>query len=129
MRKSPSDSQKLKDIVMDIIDGTVCFDDVNTSWFAPGEVEVSVANAAVELDIFHFEAALIDASRMVAGTSAGEANLRIDIQQNGQFRTIAATNQIRDFLDEFQRNTAAIALVCHRGIVKTVADDNFVPHQ
>ncbi len=103
-------------------------DELNPLVFG-SEFEISIPYLVVELEIFSLESSFIFRPPMVAGPGACETNVRFDIEQERDIRTIWLANQIGQFLNEIQWNAAAISLIGHRGMVITVADHHLVPLQ
>ena len=89
------------------------------------EFEITVTHSVVELEIFGFEPSFIFRTPMVACPGAGETDFRLDIEKERHIRTVWLADKIGQFLNEIQRNAAAISLVGHRGMVITVADHHF----
>src|SRR4029077_9905619 len=90
-----------------------------------GEFKVTVTNSVIEVEILRFKSSFIFRPRMVAGTSSSETDFRLDIEQKCHIRAVWRANKVSQFLNEVQRNAAAIALVRHRRMVIAVADHHF----
>ena len=69
-----------------------------------------------------FEPAFVFRARMISRARAGQADLGFDIEQERQIGPITVAHQIRKFLDELERNAAAVTLIRHGCMIEAVAD-------
>src|SRR5215813_9197614 len=66
---------------------------------------------------------------MVPGARASQSNFRLNVKKKSHIRPKRIANKIGKFLNEIQRNAAAVPLVRHGSVVITIADDHFAARQ
>ena len=114
---------------MNVADRTVRLNDSNAIRFSSREVEIAVANSSIKLQGLHFKSSFIFIAAVIAGSSARQTNMRINIEKDRQFRPIAVANEFRQFFNKVERDPASETLVRHRRIVEAIADHRFTTRQ
>src|SRR5882724_9227222 len=98
-------------VAVHLLDASIRWNHFDVFGIVVGEFQITVPDLRVELDIFHLKPALIVRALLIAGARTRQADLRRNIEQHSDLGAILAADQIGEFADELQRNTASIALV------------------
>lgn len=107
-------------------DRAIGIDKLNALVFR-SQLQVTIADFVIEVEILRLEAAFVFRARVVSGPGTGQAYFGLDVQEERYIRTVWPADQIREFLNEIERDTAAVSLVRHRCMVVAVTDHHLIP--
>src|SRR5215471_1443307 len=105
-------------------DRAIGIDQLNALIFR-SQLQVTIADFVIEVEILRLEAAFVFRPRVVSGPS--QAYFWFDVQEERHVRTVWPADQICEFLNEIERDAAAVSLVRHRCMVVAVTDHHLIP--